>query len=300
MLEFGNRQTSTNRAGNGGDCPRSCWAPSRWSWPPRAGAFSTRRGRSAWSAVVAPGPDGAGVILFMGAVSGAHLNPAVSLAFALRGDFPWKRVPATSSSSSSARRWPACSSAWCSGIRASGGGAAGPGYKHWQALLMEIVLTALLVSVILGTASAAQNVGVIAAFGVGGYIALAGCGRPRSAALDEPGPLLRSCSGQRDWKATGVCRRAGRRGAARRRLRAGCCAAAVVTSSRGRQAPARRTRVPGRQKPGWRRISKQGRSSPRASLTPMRSERAHDPLNARRGTERAARQTRRSAAAPDR
>ena len=50
----------------------------------------------------------------------------------------------------------------------------GPGYKDWQALLMEIVLTALLVSVILGTASAAQNVGAIAALGVGGYIALAG------------------------------------------------------------------------------------------------------------------------------
>ena len=39
---------------------------------------------------------------------------------------------------------------------------------------MEIVLTTLLVSVILGTASAAQNVGAIAALGVGGYIALAG------------------------------------------------------------------------------------------------------------------------------
>jgi aquaporin Z len=39
---------------------------------------------------------------------------------------------------------------------------------------MEVVLTAVLVSVILGTASAAQNVGAIAALGVGGYIALAG------------------------------------------------------------------------------------------------------------------------------
>jgi aquaporin Z len=45
---------------------------------------------------------------------------------------------------------------------------------NWQAFLMEIVLTAVLVSVILGTASAAQNVGAIAALGVGGYIALAG------------------------------------------------------------------------------------------------------------------------------
>jgi aquaporin Z len=50
----------------------------------------------------------------------------------------------------------------------------GPGYKAWQAFLMEIALTATLVSVILGTASSAQNVGTIGALGVGGYIALAG------------------------------------------------------------------------------------------------------------------------------
>src|SRR5947209_1001985 len=45
------------------------------------------------AAVVAPGLMVLAIILFMGAVSGAHLNPAVSLAFAARGDFPWKRVP---------------------------------------------------------------------------------------------------------------------------------------------------------------------------------------------------------------
>jgi aquaporin Z len=39
---------------------------------------------------------------------------------------------------------------------------------------METALTATLVSVILGTASTAQNVGTIGALGVGGYIALAG------------------------------------------------------------------------------------------------------------------------------
>src|SRR3954462_15324002 len=45
------------------------------------------------AAVVAPGLMVLGIILFMGKVSGAHLNPAVTLAFTLRGDFPWKRVP---------------------------------------------------------------------------------------------------------------------------------------------------------------------------------------------------------------
>ena len=45
------------------------------------------------AAVIAPGLMVMGIIMFMGKVSGAHLNPAVSIAFALRGDFPWRRVP---------------------------------------------------------------------------------------------------------------------------------------------------------------------------------------------------------------
>src|SRR5271154_1549276 len=43
--------------------------------------------------VVAPGIMVMAIIYFMGAVSGAHLNPAVALAFAVRRDFPWQRVP---------------------------------------------------------------------------------------------------------------------------------------------------------------------------------------------------------------
>ena len=127
------------------------------------------------AAVVAPGLMVMAVILFMGAVSGAHLNPAVSLAFALRGDFPWRRVPGYIVTQLIGATLAALFLRWVFGnVEHLGATLPGPGYHNWQALLMEIVLTALLVSVILGTASAAQNVGAIAALGVGGYIALAG------------------------------------------------------------------------------------------------------------------------------
>ena len=43
--------------------------------------------------VIAPGLMVMAIIYFMGTVSGAHLNPAVTLAFALRRNFPWRRVP---------------------------------------------------------------------------------------------------------------------------------------------------------------------------------------------------------------
>ena len=154
------------------------------------------------AAVVAPGLMVMAIILFMGAVSGAHLNPGVSLAFALRGDFPWKRVPGYIVIQLVGATLAALFLRWVFGnVEHLGATLPGPGYKPWQALLMEIVLTTLLVSVILGTASAAQNVGAIAALGVGGYIALAGLwSAPVSGTSMNParsfGPAL--VSG--DWK----------------------------------------------------------------------------------------------------
>jgi aquaporin Z len=127
------------------------------------------------AAVVAPGLMVLAIILFMGAVSGAHLNPAVSLAFAVRGDFPWTRVPGYIITQLVGATL-ACLFllAVFGNIQHLGATLPGPGYHDWQAFLMEIALTAALLSVILGTASAAQNVGAIGALGVGGYIALAG------------------------------------------------------------------------------------------------------------------------------
>jgi aquaporin Z len=127
------------------------------------------------AAVVAPGLMVMAIILFMGAVSGAHLNPVVSLAFAMRGDFPWRRLPGYIVNQLVGATL-ACLFllAVFGNVEHLGATLPGPGYANWQALLMETALTAGLVSVILGTASAAQNVGAIAALGVGGYIALAG------------------------------------------------------------------------------------------------------------------------------
>jgi len=127
------------------------------------------------AAVVAPGLMVTAIILFMGAVSGAHLNPAVSIAFALRRDFAWRRVP------SYILVQLIGATLACLFLRAvlgdvGGLGATEPGagYQAWQAMLIEMVLTLGLVSTILGTSSGAQNVGAVGALAVGGYIALAG------------------------------------------------------------------------------------------------------------------------------
>ena len=127
------------------------------------------------AAVVAPGLMVMAVILFMGAVSGAHLNPVVSIAFALRGDFSWRRVPGYVLAQLIGAALAALFLLAVFGnVEHLGATLPGPGYHAWQAFVLEIALTGGLVSVILGTSSQAQNLGSVGALGVGGYIALAG------------------------------------------------------------------------------------------------------------------------------
>jgi aquaporin Z len=127
------------------------------------------------AAVTAPGLMVLAIILFMGAVSGAHLNPAVSIAFATRGNFPWLRVPGYIIAQLVGSTLAVLLlRAIFGNVGMLGATEPGPGISDWQALLVEFVLTAGLVSTILGTASKAQNLGPISAFGVGAYIILAG------------------------------------------------------------------------------------------------------------------------------
>ena len=124
--------------------------------------------------VVAPGMMVMAIIYFMGTVSGAHLNPAVTLAFAARRNFPWARVPGYLAAQIVGGIAAACF------LRAMFGtqgllGATTPGAGgDFRALAMEVLLTTGLVSTILGTASGARNIGSDGALAVGGYIALAG------------------------------------------------------------------------------------------------------------------------------
>lgn len=125
--------------------------------------------------LIAPGLMVMAIILFMGKVSGAHINPAVTIAFAARGDFPWRRVPGYIVAQILGS---VIASLFLLLVFGKVGtlGATEPGLKFndLQALLIEAVLTLGLVSTILGTASKAQNVGSFSAIAVGGYIALAG------------------------------------------------------------------------------------------------------------------------------
>jgi aquaporin Z len=157
------------------------------------------------ASVIAPALTVLAVILFMGAVSGAHLNPIVSVAFALRGDFAWRRVPGYLVAQLGGALLAALFLRVTFGDIAHGGVTLpGGGFTSAQAFALEAVLSLGLVSTILGTASSAQNVGSLSALGVAAYIALAGLwASPVSGASMNPvrslGPALVSADLHDVW-----------------------------------------------------------------------------------------------------
>ncbi len=154
-------------------------------------AFPNTITRSA--AVTAPGLMVMAIILFMGKVSGAHLNPAVSLAFAARGDFPWRRVPGYIVVQLVGATLAALFLREVINVSATfGSNYPAAGYSAGSAFWMEFILTLGLVSVILGTASGAQNIGDHRRLR-GGWLhrARRPLGQPHLGHVDEPGPHLR-------------------------------------------------------------------------------------------------------------
>ncbi|MHB1173116.1 MAG: MIP/aquaporin family protein [Lacisediminihabitans sp.] len=155
--------------------------------------------------VTAPGLMVIAVILFMGTNSGAHLNPVVTIAFALRKDYRWRRVPGYILAQ-------LCGAVLAAVIlRATFGVQGGlgvtrplPGFTPMQALVIETLLTLGLVSTVLGASSGAQNIGWLSAFAVGAYVILAGLwASPVSGASMNParsfGPALVSGDFSQLW-----------------------------------------------------------------------------------------------------
>ena len=145
--------SSTIFSSNGGDCSAKCSARFFSCWPRQEAGLLTRfpavPGRAA--AVTAPGLMVFAIILFMGAVSGAHLNPVVSIAFALRGDFQWRRVPGYILAQTAGAGLAAAVLRGIFGSQGDNGATVpGPGFTDPQCLPIEILLTMGLVSTILG------------------------------------------------------------------------------------------------------------------------------------------------------
>jgi aquaporin Z len=144
---------------------------------------------------LAPGMMVMGIIFFMGTISGAHLNPAVTLAFAVRGNFPWRRVPGYIVAEIVGAVLASLFLQAMYGGILNGANEPTPDVSPAVAILTEAVLTVGLVSVILGTASGARNVGINGAIAVGAYIGLVSVwGAPVTGASMNParslGPML--------------------------------------------------------------------------------------------------------------
>ena len=127
---------------------------------------------SAAARAVVPGLLVMAMIYAFGDASGAHFNPVVSLAFALKRLFPWSwLLPYWAAQLGGAVLG-------ALGLRAMFGEAAAAGISRpvlvgsGTALAIEAVLSAILVTVILGTADRHRLIGPNAALAVGATIAL--------------------------------------------------------------------------------------------------------------------------------
>ena len=123
--------------------------------------------------VAAPGLIVMALIYAVGNVSGAHINPAVTFAFALRGSFEWARVPGYIIMQLLGALT-AAGTLYALFGTAGHVGANIPHHGVLQSFVMEIILTTFLVTVIIGTATGHRVVGPNAGIAVGATIIMCG------------------------------------------------------------------------------------------------------------------------------
>ena len=143
------------------------------------------------------------MIAAAGHISGAHFNPAVTLAFALTRHFNWRELPAYWLGQFGGAICAALSLAALFG-RSGDLGATAPAGSAWQSLGLEIVLTAGLMYVITAVATDTRAVGQMAALAIGATVAMGSLwAGPVSGASMNParsfGPALVAGAWQAHW-----------------------------------------------------------------------------------------------------
>ncbi len=143
------------------------------------------------------------MIAAAGHISGAHFNPAVTLAFAATRHFPWRQVPVYIASQAVG--------AWLGGLTLrlllgdiANLGATLPAGTAAQAFGLEVLLTAVLMFVIISVATDTRAVGTPAAIAIGFTVALSALwAGPISGASMNParslGPALAAGVWQDQW-----------------------------------------------------------------------------------------------------
>ena len=124
---------------------------------------------------IAPGLFVMAMIYAIGDVSGLHINPAVTLGFTIKRLFPARWLPSYVVAQLLGALVAGMALVFLFGNDAARHAVTQPqGIQPWVALVLEIFLTAVLVTVILGTADRAHLVGPNAAIAVGATIILCG------------------------------------------------------------------------------------------------------------------------------
>jgi aquaporin Z len=127
------------------------------------------------AAVIAPGALVMALIYAWGPLSGLHINPAVTVAFAGRGVFPVRWVaPYIVAQLAGAVSAALFLQVMFGDVAAGANVPIATSGGEWKSMVMEIVLTTMLVTVILNTATGYRSIGHNAALAVGSTVALLG------------------------------------------------------------------------------------------------------------------------------